>query len=127
MYTTEIAHDGDARDVLSVKSKDTGRWSGEVCALFDIGHSLMLKIVCGGYLGQQTSNHFYNIANGHSADLVLYGLVTTRIAMMVIPICQKLFIGEALNVSEISNMNGSSPIFLDVSCGPWRSMQWTAG
>lgn len=71
----EIAQDGDARYVLAVKCKDAcGLLAESRCAFWRrnvLVYVLVLLIVRGCDLGQETGDHFDNVCNWHCTDFVL--------------------------------------------------------
>lgn len=75
MYAGEIAEDRDAGHILAMKGEDAGRLWTEVIGT--IGRRnvamniLVVLIVGGGDLGQQTSDHLDDIGDWHGADLEL--------------------------------------------------------
>lgn len=69
-------------------------------------HGIVLQIVCSRDLGQQSGDHFDDIANGHCADLVL-GLMQRRVVedAGLAPIASQVGLGELFDVSEVLDVD----------------------
>ncbi len=83
MYSTEVAEDGNGRDVFAVKGEDGVAEGAHVGAggvvvlvgLLLVGdvalHGIVLQVVGRGYFGEQGGDHVNDVVDGHGANLVL--------------------------------------------------------
>jgi hypothetical protein len=76
--SSEIAQDGDAWHVLTVESKHTGSLWAEIVGSVrrrDVAMNVLVVHVVGGCdLGEETRDHLNDVRDGHRADLELPGL-----------------------------------------------------
>lgn len=104
---SEVAEDGDARHVLTVKSKHTGGlWAEIVGAVrgrdmaMDV---IMVHVVGGGDLGQEARNHLNDVRDGHGADLKLSRLGSMAGNVGSMRLVQEFLTGETLDVRQAAN------------------------
>lgn len=69
-------------------------------------HGIVLQIVCGCDLGQQSGDHFDDIGNGHCANLV-FGLMQRRVVedAGLVPIASQVGFRKLFYVSEIPDVD----------------------
>lgn len=73
MNPTQVTQDGDSRHIFSMKGEDAVGVRIHVCLLFcELNRPMMfvLPIICSGDLGQQPSDHFDNVGDGHGTDFI---------------------------------------------------------
>ncbi len=91
MNAAQVAQDGDGGDVLPVEGKHAAAHGARFAAVFVLGlslglfhmssvavQSIVLQVVGGGDLGEQSSNHLDDVADRHAADLIAH-LVQGRV------------------------------------------------
>ena len=75
MDAAEVAEDGDAGHILAVESQNAGGLLAQTGSAVWMGDGLvcmfMLAIIGCSDLGQEAGDHFDDIHDGHSANLIL--------------------------------------------------------
>lgn len=119
MNTTEIAENGDARHIFAVKSEDARGLRAETRCTVWRGNvamdMVMVHIVGGGDLGEETSDHLDDIRDRHGADLVLAFLQPLPGHLVLMCLGQKLFAREALDMRKIADFDAARRCGLRVS------------
>lgn len=84
VYSRKVAEDGDGGNILAVEGKNrvvqwgnrapagVSRLVGLLLVSHIALHGVMLQVVCGCDLGQQRRDHLDDVADRHSADLILH-------------------------------------------------------
>lgn len=109
---SQVAQDGNARDILAVECKHTGRLRAQMTGAVRRGDVAMnvfvMHVICGGDLGEETGDHLDDIRHGHGADLKLprMGAMTGQVRPM--GLMQKLFTGQTLDMREAADADADA-------------------
>ena len=113
---SEIAQDGDARHVLTVESKHTGGlWAEIVGAIREWDMTmevLMVHIVGGSDLGQETCDHLNDVRDGHGADLKLTRLGSMARNVGSMRLVQEFLTGKTLDVRQAADPDATGRVCL---------------
>ena len=97
----EIAEDGDARHILAVESQHarglrakTGRTIRRRYVLVDL---LVVHVVGGRDLGEETGHHFNDVGDGHGANLVQVAGGSVLVMILVLT-------NEFLDMRQVANL-----------------------